>query len=194
MTHRLAQVMLVLWFVFATVAARPASLALVATTPTSGVNTGDIVSFEIVMDFRFNPTLGGGFDIVFDPTAIAFVSFYRDPSIGVPEFSSDPDIQVGLLENWFVFDFAGLPTTATLGSVVFEILPGMGESTFVSTQRTSVNGGNWASGINLGDPIPNIQYGGISLTRIPVPPAIWLFFTSVCVLLSFFGRSQWQRS
>lgn len=129
-----------------------------------GVSNGDVISFDIVMDFSDNPTLGGGFDIVFDSSALQFESFFRDPAIGDPSFSRDPDILDGLLESWAVGSFTGLPNVATLGSVQFSVLSTMGASTFVATRDTTGIGGPWISSITFVDIIP-VDYFGAEVRR-----------------------------
>ncbi len=36
------------------------------------VFVGDIVTFDVLMDFTDEPTIGGGFDILFDTTGLAY--------------------------------------------------------------------------------------------------------------------------
>ena len=56
-------------------AAAPSALAgsvdLVPTTAVTGVVPGDVVAFDIVLDFSDEPTLGGGFDLTFDESQLS---------------------------------------------------------------------------------------------------------------------------
>lgn len=102
--------------------ANAASISLLPKSNTSAVVTGDIVSFDIMMDFTGEPTLGGGLNIYFDPSALQFESFYRSTSLGDPQFSRDPDIFDGVLENWGVGSLDGLPEVAILGNLRMPVI------------------------------------------------------------------------
>lgn len=155
-------------------AANAAFINLVPTSAIDAVNDGDTLTFDVVMDFTdyTNGTLGGGFDIFFDSTALQFESFFRDPSIGDPSLSRDPDILDGLLESWAVADFGGLMPVNLLGNVVFTVLSTMGPSTQLGTQATNGIGGPWVDGTTFVDLIP-VDYGVVDVLRemdpTPVP-------------------------
>ena len=162
--------------------ANAAFINLVPPTPVSDVNTGDLLSFDVVMDFSDYPngTLGGGFDIFFDSLALQFVSLVNN-MVGDPGFGRDPDILDGLLESWGVGDFNGIFGINVLGSVVFEVLPTMGASTFLGTQATNGVAGPWVDGADFISLI-DVEYGEVEVTRedvvVPVPePRILALFT-----------------
>jgi len=157
-------------------------ISLVPTTAVSNVNTGDLLSFDVVMDFSDYPngTLGGGFDIFFDSLALQFVSLVNN-MVGDPDFGRDPDIMDGLLESWAVGDFFGIFGVNILGSVVFQVLDTMGASTILGTQATSGVAGPWVDATTFFDIIP-VDYGTVEVTRadvvVPVPePRILALFT-----------------
>lgn len=154
--------------------AQGASILLVPTSQIDFALPGDLLTFDVVMDFTDYPngTIGGGFDIVYDTSTLAFSSFFRDPSIGEVDFSRDPDILPGLLESWAVAAFVPLPPFAILGSVTFEALTQFGDS-FVGTQATQGIGGPWVDGTTFVDLVP-VEYGLVTFTTIPVPGAVWL--------------------
>jgi len=141
------------------------SIFLTPTGAVDNVNNGDTVSFNIVMDFSGYPngTLGGGFDINFDSSALQFGGFTR-LVVGDPAFGRDPDVFDGLLESWALGDFNGLPTSALLGNVWFQVLPTMGASTTVSTSPTSGVAGPWVDGTDFVTLIP-VVYNQITVAR-----------------------------
>ena len=109
-------------------AAEAGRVSLVPTTPTSDLMAGETVSFDVMMDFTTDDsglgsdaTLGGGFDIDFDPTALRFDGL-ADAGLGDPGFGRDPDILSGLLESWGFASFNGLTGPALVGSVSFIVL------------------------------------------------------------------------
>jgi hypothetical protein len=141
------------------------SISLVPTSAVDNVNNGDTVSFNVVMDFSGYPngTLGGGFDINFDSSALQFGGLTRNV-VGDPAFGRDPDIFDGLLESWAHGDFNGLPAFAVLGNVWFQVLPTMGASTAVSTSATNGVAGPWIDGTDFVTLIP-VVYNEILVTR-----------------------------
>jgi hypothetical protein len=131
-----------------------AAAATVSLVPTSGntnsVLDGDIITFDVVMDFTdVGGPLGGGFDITFDSGALQFVSVTRNAAVGDPDLSRDPDVLTGRLESWAVGHFDGLATNAVLGSVSFQVLPNMPIDTTVAVAPTSGVGGLWISGTDF---------------------------------------------
>ncbi len=163
--------------------ANAASISLMPTSNTMNLSAGDVVTFDIVMDFSGEPTIGGSFDVAFDSSALRFDSFFREPSIGIPEFSRDPDILDGLLENWMVGSFNGLLPVATLGNVAFSVLPTMGTMTNIALQDTnSATGFPWQDGF---DTVYAVNYNSVELSRIPVPAAVWFMLSALGALFRF---------
>lgn len=140
-------------------------VSLSPTTPVVDVVNGDFVTFNIIMDFSgyANGTRGGGLDVVWDSSSLELVSFFRDPSIGDPGLSADPQVEDGRLKNWTVADFDPLPSVAVLGNVTLQVLPAMGDTTTVFTQATLGLGGPWIDAVTSG-PIP-VQYDSDLITR-----------------------------
>jgi len=174
--------------------AQAASILLVATSNIVDVGVGDLVTFDVWMDFSTNDnglgsdiTLGGGFDIIFNPFALQFQSFTNE-SIGDPNFGRDPDIFAGLLESWGFGDFAGLTGPALVGTVQFSLLATAPASTFVSTGPTSGIAGPFVSGVDFFT-ILNVDYSSIEVTPVPLPAAAWLFLTAIG---SAFGAKRWK--
>lgn len=166
---------------------RAASVSLLPTSPVGGLNTGDIVTFDVAIDFSdVGGTLGGGFDVNWSPAALGFVDL-TSAGLGDPAFGRDPDVFSGLLESWAVGDFTGI-ISGLVGSLRFEVLPGMGASSFVLLAPTGGIGGPWVSGVDFVT-ILQPEYDAVELTGapavIPLPPAIWLFVSSLAVIGGF---------
>jgi len=162
--------------------------------PTSAIfdlSAGDIVTFDVFIDFSADGgTLGGGLDVVWDSSALGFVDL-TSGNLGDPVFGRDPDIQAGLLNSWGVGDFNGIDS-GLLGSVSFEVLSsmGLGVTTIVELGPTAGIAGPWVSAvdfISILDPEYN-QYEVSTASVIPVPAAIWLFGTGLAGLIGFSMR------
>jgi len=170
-------------------ASNAASVSLLPTTATDNVMDSDLVSFDVFIDFGPEGTLGGGFDLSWDPAALSFLGL-TSAGLGDPAFGRDPDILSGLLSSWAVADFSGI-TSGLVGSMDFEVLSSMGLSTMVSLMPTNGIGGPWVSGldfISLLEP----DYNSVEVTRaapgvIPVPAAFWLFGSAI---IGFAGWSS----
>ena len=147
------------------------SVNLVPTTAVSRLDDGDIIAFDLTIDFSDEEgTLGGGLDIVFDPAALGLVSV-TGAGLGDPAFGRNPDVLDGLLQSWAVGDFNAVGSAPGLvGSVRFEVLPAMGPKTVVRVSGTNGIGGPWVSGrdfVTLLTPV----YNQTDLVRGEPPPA-----------------------
>ena len=161
-----------------------ASISLIPLQSTD-VAVGQAVSFDVVFDFTdvlWMGVIGGGFDIRFDPEALALEEIEFD-YIADPMFFSPPTITAGLIESWGLGDFAGLPATGRFGTVTFVVLASMGPSTAVMGQPTSGNAGPWVCSIDFACFI-DVTYNEVALTRVPVPPALILFVGALTGLAS----------
>lgn len=171
------------------VGSQAASLSLVY-TGASPVNdddaiiaqVNDILTFDIVMDFTDEPTIGGGFDIVFDTSVFAFDSFVNN-EIGEDGFGRDPDVMSGLLESWAFGGFAGLSGPDIVGSVSFVYLGGFGE---IQLTATSGIGGPFVS-LNQPDMTIDVQYGSAAV--VPLPAAAWFFLSGLGALFGVRRRA-----
>ena len=162
----------------ASLGAHAASITLVATSQIADVDVGDLVTFDVMMDFSTDDnglgddvTLGGGFDIAFDSTALEFVSL-NDAGLGDPAFSREPDVLPGLLQSWVFAEFNGLSGPALVGSVQFRVLATMGATTNVSTQATGGIGGPFVSGVEFFT-LLNVDFNSVELTRTSTPDLIF---------------------
>ena len=157
-------------------------------------NPGDTVAIDVVMDFSDQPTLGGGFDIFYDPTALGFVSWVFDPAmlaVSDPTFTRSPDncaaglvggcTQAGELNGIGFGDFAGLSGPLPVGTVTFTVLDPSpvppGGSTFLTMNDNNTPTGPFFDAASFDEII--VDYNGaevqVGTTVIPVPPSVWLF-------------------
>lgn len=186
-TRFLSTIGFLVLFGLATVA-NAASISLAPTSSVVDTVPGDLVSFDVFMDFTTDNnglgsdiTLGGGFDIVYDSSVLAFVSL-SNAELGDPAFGRDPDILDGLLESWGFADFNGLTGPALVGSVQFEVLAALvGDSTLVSTTATNGISGPFVSAVDF-ITILQVDYNEVEVNAIPVPGAVWLFGSGLGLL------------
>jgi len=151
-------------------ASLPASAASVSLFPSANyapLEAGELVQFEVRVDFSdAGGTLGGGFDVVFDANALALVNLV-DSGVGDPGLSREPDRLPGRLESWAIGVFNGIPGTEVLGTLTFQVLPGMMNSTLIELTATEGVGGPWVA---LDDFVTILQpeYNHIQLTSVKI--------------------------
>ena len=167
--------------------ANASTVSLVPQTATTNLIPGAVVSFAVDVDFSSDgSTLGGGFDVMFDPT---FLSYNGDATLtlGDPAFGRVPDDcsivacaggGAGLLESWAFGDFNTV-VAGTVGTLSFTVQQ-VGSS-FVSLGPTSGIGGPFVSGVDFVT-ILNPTYNAIEVTAVPVPAAAWLFGSALGLL------------
>jgi hypothetical protein len=147
----------------------------------------DVLTFDIVMDFTDDPTIGGGFDVVFDTSVFAFDS-YTNNDIGEDGFGRDPDVMSGLLESWAFGGFAGVGGPDIVGSVSFVYLGGIGEILLTATSGIA---GPFVSLANPGATM-NVDFGSAAV--VPLPAAAWFFLSGLGALFGVRGRAARTRS
>lgn len=176
---------------------RPAhAVMLEPTTDIAELQTGDLVSFNLLFE-PDTPILGGGFDIVFDELALGLAGFTRNPDIGDPLLSRDPDILPGVLESWAIGDFAGLFGTLFLGSVDFRVLETMNALSTVSLRTTQGIAGPFISAVDFVT-VVEPDYNSIELSRaaddpptpVPEPGTLALFLLALAMLSAAEFRRQ----
>ena len=159
-------------------AAPAASITMVPAT--TDITPGDSVSIQIGMDFSGvdEATLGGGFDIFYDPTVLTFSSWVFDPALlaaSDPAFTFAPNdcaaglvagcTQTGELNGITFGSFDGLTGPLPVGTVTFNVIdpsPLPGGSTQLTMQDNDVPSGLFISALNPPDPIL-VVYGGAEL-------------------------------
>ena len=187
MTTKVIRGIAALLFTITLSQANAASISLVPTGPTTSILPGDLVQFDVVMDFTTDDnglgsdiTLGGGFDVTFDNSLLSFVSL-TNSCIGDVAFCRDPDVLPGRLESWGFADFNGVTGPAQVGSVQF-LVSGLGSS-LVSTAATSGIAGPFVSGVDFVT-ILNVDYNSVAVSTrttpvIPLPAAVWFLLSGL---------------
>ncbi len=162
-----------------------ASIDIVPTSPIDGVLPGDIVSFDIVLDFSEEPTLGGGLDVTFDEDFLALVSFTDTVILGDPAFGRAPDYipGSGRLESWGVGDFNGI-SGGLMGQVSFELIAIPYAGTTIALVPYSGFGVSWLSAVDFVT-ILDPTYGSVTIgAPIPVPAALWFMLSGLGAMFS----------
>ena len=167
--------------------ASAASLDFVPLTPTDNLSPGDIVSLQVWLDFSdvvddFGTpvgTLGGGWDISYDPEVIAFAGIDFQ-LVGDPAFARPPDVYPGFLEAWAAGDFDGIIGPALAGTVSFEVLASGPFTTTIWLSETAGLAGPWVNAANFSIIIP--EYDSVTLTGVPLPGAVWLLLPAIATL------------
>lgn len=132
--------------------AQAASVSLVPTTNVDEVLPGDFITFDVVMDFSGETTLGGGYDITYDSDDLLFTGFVTDPGgVGDPDFNRQPDTGTDRLESAAIGNFNGLTGPVTIGEATFQVQPGIGPNTVVALTATSGVVGPWVANPGFGD-------------------------------------------
>lgn len=165
-----------------------ASIQFVPVTPLTGLSQGHEIALQIVFDFTDvvdadgTPvgTLGGAFDLVYDPLVLSFTGLDYNV-VGDPAFGRQPDIFSGYLQSWAVGSFDGVIGPHILGEVRFEVLADDDFSSLVFLRD-----GNGLAGpfVNASDfvTIIDVDYGSATVTSVPVPAAIVLLVPALFTL------------
>lgn len=154
---------------------------------------GDLLTFDVILDFAPRLTIGGGFDINWDENAFSLVSFdftqFGDPSLNRP-----PDIEPGRLFGAAIADFDNPFDFAYVGPVAFTFMPPDGATAgdvfSITPSATTAFDGGWLDPF-IGPPIFP-EYIGVDVRVVPVPAAFWLLATAVAVLPALGRRLRVQ--
>ena len=167
--------------------AQAASITLVVTSPTTGLVPGDLVSFDIVMDFSGDTNglgtdvvFAGGFDVTWDPAMLEFQSLVN-AGLGQPIFAREPDLLHGRLQSWAFGSFPGLTGPDLVGSVFFAVLPGGPSESLVSTELGTGAAGTFLSGTDYSTPLV-VSFNSVPVSAVPVPAALWLLLGALGTL------------
>jgi hypothetical protein len=158
------------------------------------VGIGDVFSVEISMSFE-EATVGGAFDLFYDPTQLSFVSFEFDSEffndIADPAFNHVPDFcftdgapfggcDVGDPElNAIGFgNFDGISGDHLVATVFFQALA-RGTSLLTMAVNDAPFEGFYSAETGLE---MDVIYNGASVQVVPVPAALWLLVSAVGLL------------
>lgn len=172
MPSRLAILVLVgVWISFPVGAAR--ALNIISPTPVSyEASLGERV--ELILQMQFDEaTLGGGVDLLFDPSVLDFVSFEFDPGLGDdPGFRLTPSspINGNLLVLGFG-DFNGIAGSRAIGTVTFDAV-GVG----VANLSTSPNAQPAGPFVSAASPLDLllVDFEASTVTVVPEPGTLGL--------------------
>ena len=188
-------------FMSAVSSANASSLWLETTTP--AVSVGDTIEVSVHMDFSDDPTLGGGFDIIFDPSLVSYNAntYITDPALGSDPFFTRDDnpaaaaanrveVEADRLAGAAFGDFAGLSGPALVGPLTF-IAIAAGDAVFdLGPSSSSSVGGFFSAGGEPQDP----SFSGVDVSIdggvgvVPVPAAAWLFGSGLLGLIGMARR------
>ncbi len=187
MSIRLAiTVMAGIWLSFAAGTAR--ALNIVSLDPvTQDVSVGETVF--VTMQIQFDePTLGGGVDLLFDESVLAFVSFEFDPALGDdPAFRITPTAPVGNQLTLAFGDFAGLAGSRAVGTFGFDAI-GLGSANLTMASN-ALPAGPFISAMSPPDPL-SVDFEGGTVNVIPEPGTLGLLAFGSVGLLLFGSRSR----
>lgn len=173
-----------------------ASILLLAATSASAASitasfsqdaglVGDIVTVNLHGDFSSLSTIGGGFDIFFDSSHLAFHAFgFSDAAnfFDDPAFRRDPDLLDGELNGIGFGNFDGLGGVFELAVVQFQVLTaGVSQITMMVNEGgpPSNPGGFYdINGLEM-----TVDFTGAEITTIPLPATVWLLGAATGLLL-----------
>lgn len=171
-----------------------ATITLMPATQT--VTQGDPVTITAHMDFTGEATLGGGFDVFFDPSVLSFVSHTYNASLGDPLLRRNPDILTGEINGLSFGDFGGPTGPALVVTLVFNTLSAT--STLVSLNVNGADGpdgagepGGFLSAIApFGPQAVSFTGAAVNITPVPLPAAGWLMLGGLGALVGMARRQK----
>lgn len=151
-------------------------------------NNGDVLTFELIMDFSDWPTIGGGFDINFDAAGLSFLS-YQSAGLGDPDFGRDPDVEDGRLFSGAFGSFNGLVGPDLVATIQF-VVDGVpfADPYDLSPGDTTGPGGPFIA-FDVFD-VLHPEFSGESVRVVPIPPALWLLTSGLCALAGLKRRKS----
>lgn len=146
------------------------------------VQTGDTLFFDVVIDFTDEPTLGGSFDIAWDPAALSLEQLLYNP-VGEPNLSTPPSVLDGRLQRWSFASASidGISGVHVLGTLEFLVLPTMGSTTTIDFSCSGFQQCTFVSADDFVTTVP-VDYQSAEISRVPVPAA-GLLLASALVML-----------
>ena len=134
----------------------------------------DLLTFDIVMDFTDDPTIGGGYSVSFTAEALRFEA-WEVVVLGDPSFNRGPEVLDGLLFSAGFGSLDGLTGPATVARVSFTFLGGA----VATLQLEEGTDTPFVSTDFLTQVIPD--YGSATI-RTPLPGAAWCLLSAMGAL------------
>lgn len=165
---------------------------------------GNYFQVDIYMDFTDDPTIGGGFDILYDPSRVSYVngSFLIAPTLDSDSaFTRDDDpaasalnqVEVNAAEGKVIGaafgDFIGLTGPSLVGSMTF-LAENVGLASFGLSATENLSIGNFISTFTLEPQDVSFAGTSISISPIPVPAAVWLMLSGLAGLAAVMRRKS----
>lgn len=162
---------------------------------------GDQFQLEVYMDFTDDPTIGGGFDILYDTSRVSYISgsFLIDPLLfSDPAFTRDDDllspttnrVDVDPIQGKIVGaafgDFIGLTGPSLVGTLTF-LAESSGSANFLLTATENPLAGNFISAFTNDSQVVSFVGTSQQISAVPVPAAAWLMLSG---LASFAGIAR----
>lgn len=142
------------------------------------VSVGAPVALDVKMDFTDDPTLGGGFDVFFDPIILNFDSWVS-AGLGDPGFAREPDVSAGELNGIAFGDFNGLMGPALVGTLNFTALsPG---DALLTLAVNDFPAGPFVSATTFVE--QTVEFGSATVTVVPEPAVGWLFGSGLMTMV-----------
>lgn len=175
-----------------TCVAQAATLSLQPSV-TGPIQAGSEFQLEIFMDFTDDPTIGGGFDLLYDTSLVSYVSgsFLIDPLLfSDPAFTRDDNasspvanrVDVNALEGKIVGaafgDFIGLTGPSLVGTLTFLAEnSGLANFSLAATENPLV--GNFISAFTNEEQSVSFVGTSLQVSEVPLPAAGWLLLSGL---------------
>jgi hypothetical protein len=169
------------------------ALNLISLTPlTQEASLGESVVVTLQMQFD-ESTLGGGVDLLFEESILAFVSFDFDPGLGDdPGFRLDPTSPTGGNRLVLGFgDFNGITGSKAIGTATFDAV-GLGLAN-LSTAANVQPAGPFVSAASPLDLLP-VEFEGGTVMVVPEPSTLGLLILGSGGLVLFGSKGGARRT
>ncbi|MEM7253633.1 MAG: cohesin domain-containing protein [Pseudomonadota bacterium] len=157
--------------------AQAATLSL--SPPTQNVGAGQTIVVEVFMDFQNDPTVGGGFDVLYDESILDFDGFEFDAALGDDAaFRNTPTDEPGDVHATTFGDFAGLSGPSRIGQITFLTLA---EGRSDLTIRINDMFGGFFSAATNNEQVVALENASVDVQAVPIPGAALLMLSALGV-------------
>ena len=184
--------------------ANGASMWIAPTDSVGSIIQGNFFQVEIHMDFTDDPTIGGGFDILYDASLLTYVnnSFLISDTLGSdPNLTRDDNPAASTLNSVEIDTVNGKIVGAAFGDLIGLTGPSLvGTMTFLATEIGNASlsltatanpaVGGFISTFTLEDQNVDFIGSSIEVSPVPLPAAVWLMFTGLAGIATVSRRQQ----